>query len=252
MVKISGYKLNNLWIYLVFTIIMIVVLHGKKNLMIDEVATYHLSNYAGTSILGNLEEGKLYTPAESIFFPYITVQDDGRFDYANVWKWQERDVHPPLYYALVHSVCSLFPNRYSEWYAGIVNIVFGLLTLWCIRKIVDEMTHSKTAILLCSLCYMTVAGILSAILFFRMYVMAMFFVSLVTYLFLKAVGEGLSVRASISMILATVGGALTHYYFIIYLFFISLIFGIYMLVRRNFKQGAMFVLSMAIAGGYLF
>lgn len=249
MVKKLGCKPNNIWIYLLLLVVMIVVINGKKNLMVDEVLTYHLSNNAGPGILENLEEGKLFTPAESIFLSYITVPNDGRFDYANVWKRQQGDVHPPLYYALVHSICSMFPNQYSEWYAGIVNIVFGLLTLWCIRRIVDEMTHNKTVILLCSLSYMTAAGILSAILFLRMYVMAMFFVSLITYLFLKTVDDGLSVRTSISMILATVSGALTHYYFIIYLFFISLIFGIYMLVRRKIKQVAMFVLSMAIAGG---
>ena len=47
------------------------------------------------------------------FRNYITVQPDQRFAYGSVYSNQTLDHHPPLYYALLHTVCSFFPNQFS-------------------------------------------------------------------------------------------------------------------------------------------
>ena len=50
------------------------------------------------------------------FNEYLAVSPDDRFDYAQVYENQIIDAsHPPLYYALVHTVCSFFPGVFSKW-----------------------------------------------------------------------------------------------------------------------------------------
>ena len=49
---------------------------------------------------------------------------DDRFDYAQVYENQIIDAsHPPLYYALVHTVCSFFPGVFSKWLAYSINVL---------------------------------------------------------------------------------------------------------------------------------
>lgn len=53
---------------------------------------------------------------------YETMSYD-RFNYSSVYWHQRIDNHPLLYYSLVHTACSLFPESYSIWYALIFNLV---------------------------------------------------------------------------------------------------------------------------------
>ena len=145
-------------------------------------------------------------------------------------------------------ICSLFPGTFSIWYAGIINIVFAVLTLWCVRRIVAEMTHSDWAISAASIIFVGSAGILSNLAFLRMYVMTLFFVTYVTYLMLKMIKTENPLESIGIIAVVSVFGALTHYYFIVYLFFSCFFTGIYLLIKKSYKQLGMLVLSMGVAG----
>ncbi len=47
------------------------------------------------------------------YWGYVTVGETERFDYANVYENQVNDVHPPLYYFVLHTICSFFPDTFS-------------------------------------------------------------------------------------------------------------------------------------------
>lgn len=49
------------------------------------------------------------------FVNYISVQKNDRFNYASVYYNQTQDIHPPLFYFLLHTVCSLFPGSFTKW-----------------------------------------------------------------------------------------------------------------------------------------
>lgn len=237
-------------LYLLFAGILIAVVASKKNLHVDEVLTYGLSNYHDVNITP--VDGKTYNPSESFFFDYVTVGEKTRFQYEYVWKNQIRDTHPPMYYALVHTISSFFPGKYSIWYAGAINILFALLTFWAVRGLVCELTKNENAVILASIFFMFSAGILSAVSFFRMYVMAMSEVTLVTLLFVRAVKRenyANTWKFYFSLIAMSVFGALTHYYFIVYLFFLCLIYGVYLLSSRRVREMGFFILSMSVSGG---
>lgn len=238
------------WIYVVLIILSIAIISSKKNFHMDEMFSYGLANFVGPSdspkgFVMQPEEGKVYEPAEDAYLEYLTVQPGQGFNARNVWHNQSCDTHPPVYYLLLNFICSLFPRRFSVWYAGIINIIFAVLTLWCVRKIVSEMTHSDSAVLAASLFFVISAGILANMPFLRMYVMTLFFVTFITYLIIKMV----KIKDVIIIALVSILGALTHYFFIVYLFFICLFLEIYLLLKRNYVQAGIFASAMGCAGG---
>lgn len=156
------------------------------------------------------------------------------------------DVHPPLYYALVHTICSFFPNRYSKWFAGSINIAFAIWTLFLMRKMTRKVSGKETAEFLVSCCFIFSAGVLSATTFLRMYVMAMFFVTAIAYLMWKGIEER-NFKFYCEIAAVSLAGSLTHYYFIIYLFLACVIFGIYLLLKKKWKELGLFCLSVGMA-----
>lgn len=89
------------------------VIAQKDNLNIDEVLNYELANGTNGWSLAS-EDGMAYSDGEP-FFEKMVVHEDSGFSYADVWKNQASDTHPPFYYALLHTICSFFPEKFSIW-----------------------------------------------------------------------------------------------------------------------------------------
>ena len=83
--------------YAVFLFLLIISFSRKFNVNVDEVFSYGLANHYGDSRM-TFKTGVRYVPANSPWMEYVTVSKDHRFDYLNVWRNQEADVHPPFYY----------------------------------------------------------------------------------------------------------------------------------------------------------
>lgn len=239
-------------LYVIFTCLMIGVISSKMNYYIDEIYSYGLANSTGEGIDMVIEFDKTYTPADSAYADYMMVQEGERFSYSNVWKNQTNDVHPPLYYALLHTICSFFPGTYSVWYAGAINIIFALLILFVMRKLILELTGNRYIMEILSVVFVFLSGILHAVSYMRMYIMAMFWIILLTYLFVRQIGNNRQtpdIKFLGCIYLTTVAGALTHYYVIVFAVCISTVYGIYLLCGRRGKELIAFVISMVLAGG---
>lgn len=100
-----------------------------------------------------------------------------------------------------------------------------------------------------SFSFVLLTGILLAVAYFRMYMMAMLWVTLLSYLFVKQVDEKQNVKFYGFIYLVTVAGALTHYYVIVYAFLISCVYGIYLLWSKRIKETLLFCVTMAFAAG---
>lgn len=59
----------------------------------------------------------------SDFREFLTVEAGEHFAYQSVYDNNTYDAHPPLFYFLLHTVCSLFPGVYSPWLGIVMNIV---------------------------------------------------------------------------------------------------------------------------------
>lgn len=240
---------KSIFLYFIFALLMMITISLKTNYYIDEVYSYGLSNDTGEGIDIEIEYNKTYTPGALAFIDYVAVQNGERFDYSSVWQNQENDVHPPLYYAVLHTISSVFPNRFSRWFAGIINIVSALLVLFVLRRMIPLLTDSKYILNILSVSFIFMTGMLLAAAYFRMYLMAMLWVTLLTYWFMRQVDKKQDFKFYGLVYCVTVAGALIHYYVIVYAVLISCVYGVYLLWNKRIKETLLFCVTMLAAGG---
>lgn len=178
----------------------------RKNLFhVDEIWTYALSNstegpylYLWGSGIGDPNDQEMinsedysYSGTDSGYFlkwhsgdeynRYLTVQKEERFDYSNVFYNQSCDVHPPLYYLLIHTICSFFPNRFSKWFTAIPNLIFMAGCAYFLFRLTLQLgLKRERAVLVVLLWGCSRAGISDAV-FLRMYMMLTFWALLSMY-----------------------------------------------------------------------
>lgn len=255
-------RLSAICLYAVFSVLIIFTLSHKMAYFQDEFLSYCLANnnevevkmnYLAKNVIGNETRMKVmpgipYIPASSAFARVNSVPHGGSFNYANVWKNQADDTHPPLYYTLLHTICSFFPGAFSMWFAGVINLFFALGILFVSRKLVRQLTDSKFILSAVSLTLVFSSAMLNSFACLRMYVMATFFVTLQTYLFLKQTDQEITRKFCVKIAVVTFLGALTHYYCVFYMVLLSIVFGIQRLCHRDWKGTACFSAAQ-ICGG---
>ena len=90
---------------------------------------------------------------------------------------------------------------------------------------------------LLSVAFILSAGILSAVSFFRMYIMAMCWVTVLVYLYIREVErKQFRTQFFVATYVVTLLGALTHYYCIVFAVLISIVYSIYLLVHKMWKK----------------
>ena len=233
-------------LYIVFFVLMVLVISYKANYHIDETLSYGLGNY-NKGYLFLPEEGFKYEPASEPFIEYLSCQPGNRSNFAPAWANQANDSHPPFYYALVHLVCALRPGTFSKWYAGSINIVFALLSLFVLRRITELLTENKNIRDLVSVGFILNYAIVSDSALFRMYYMSLFLVALTTYLILLQVIKDRKLLFYISIFITVYTGALTHYYCLLFDIFISFVYCINLLIKKKWKDVLLYCLCMALA-----
>lgn len=169
-----------------------------------------------------------------------------RFRYGVVKQMQSWDVHPPLYYYILHTVCSLFPGVFSKWLGIGINLIafipcFGLLAYLVYEGVPPEEKGSRKkgiflAFLVCLLWGFS-AAVVSGVMFIRMYQWLTLFVLLCACLHVralrkKAYGPGFLVSVAVTLFL----GFMTQYYYIIFHFFMGVWFCFLLLREKKIKE----------------
>lgn len=77
----------------------------------DEVWLYGLANSKNYAHLFMQEGWDADWIEPSYFENYIEVQPGEEFSYGAVFRNQTEDNHPPLFYLVLHTVSSFFPNK---------------------------------------------------------------------------------------------------------------------------------------------
>lgn len=241
-------KMRLILFFILLVQIIVCLYFGTKkvNYQVDELFTYELANSThGSTIIA--PTGELLTNSD-FFLDYLTVSEDNRFNYANVWINQGNDVHPPLYYALIHTVSSFFPNTFSKWIGIGINIVLSLISTIVIFNIFKLFIQNEYLSLFFGFIWGISSANVNSVIFIRMYTMLTMCVLIVTLLHLQYKNKLLDRSFYIKLFLISVLGSLTHYYFLIYLFFICLYFGICILFYKKYKDAIKYILTMAFSG----
>lgn len=220
----------------------------KAGYHLDEILTYSLSN--------NSEYPFPYTNAfnrwlpKDYFYELLTVSADGRLDFGSVISNQIADVHPPIYYILIHSISALFPGVFSKWIGLSLNIIVYFFIILMIVKLFYLLTSNGKVSLFTSLFWGLSIGALNSVVFIRMYSLLTLWFLIFQYLIIKIYtckNDSKRKGTFIGVFIVTVLGALTQYYFLIAAFFLSALLCLLLIFQKRNKELINFSTTMALA-----
>ena len=209
----------------------------------DELLTYNLAN---TQKQLNVDGG---WNSSSDFNEYLTVAENDRFNYAQVVENQIIDAsHPPFYYALVHTVCSFFPTVFSRYLAYSINVLAMIGILILLYMIGRRVTGNNFYALIGAGAYALSIACFTTTIYLRMYATLTFFVLLFVYQMLRLYDKKNEVKITDCLILLPIIilGILTQYYFILFAGLTGLIFLIFKIKEKCFKDLLLVVGTAAI------
>lgn len=213
----------------------------KQGYFIDEIYSFGLSNgYYKPFITSYGEEIFDKWADRTVIEDYMTVQRGERFAYGSVIYNQSQDVHPPFFYLVLHTVSSLFPERYSKWFGIGPNLAFllaGTVILWLIGK---GLMKNAWLGLIPPVVWGFSAGAISYTIYLRMYMLMTLFTLLSVYLHGKMLEDGQRGKILFLLFLTTLMGILTQYYFVIFAFYSSGAYCLFKLFKKAFREAGIY------------
>lgn len=231
--------------------VMTVLYYGSRKAGYHEDEYY--SYYSTNRSAGLFEPDREWVESDVLHKEFVVMNGE-RYNYSLVSMVQSWDVHPPLFYWMLHTACSLFPGIFSKWLGIGVNllayIVNFFLLAWLTYMVTDK---NRKLTFLVSAAHGFNAVIISGVMFIRMYEWLTLFVLYCACLHVRAMKNkdfGL-VRFCLPLMLVNYLGFLTQYYYIIFLFFIGAGFCLWMLGRyRKLMYCVRYGLLCAISLGF--
>ena len=254
MLKEKLNKIKNLKFVSVIILVVIIVLQmlNITNIIVDRKKGYHSDEVFSYGLSNSFYEPFIYVDyiwqkdyknvnewiSGDALREYITVQPDETFRYDSVWYNQSKDRHPPLYYAVLHTICSFFPNTFSPVFGYIINYICFIVTQIFLYKLSKNMLKSKYLALLVCLLWGFCAGAIDITIFIRMYCMLVMWTVIFMYLHSKLLVNQYkpTKKMYLSLVIVTALGALTHHSFLIIAFFTAVFFCICYLVKKQYKS----------------
>ena len=219
----------------------------KGGYFVDEISSYNLAN--SYFVRANSSTGILYDKwvEPQYLSSLIVVSTEKRFAYNSVFFNQSNDVHPPLYYVLLHTICSFFPDSFSKWYGLSINFVLFATCSFFIYLISKKIFTDQFITYLPSLVWGFSAGAISAAMFIRMYMLLTTIIVIYIYTNLILIDSEESIIPYLISGILTILGFLTHYYFLIFAFFWSITYIVYFLIQKKMKLFLRYILINLIA-----
>ena len=208
----------------------------------DEFFSYALSNSSGRPFIygTKVQVPDNYNSWETgdSFRYYLRTKKGTAFDYVNVWANQKADVHPPLYYALLHTFSSIFPEKFSWWWGFSLNLVFFAVMQVFLFKWSKRFAKSEYGGLLVCIFYGFTLAALNTVMYIRMYEMLTMFIVILVYLGSEAAdADKLSFKKHLLPLIFTIfGGALTQHFFLIFAFAFVLLHCFFELCKRKIRN----------------
>ena len=215
-----------------YLIIIILILIGirvyfgyqKEDFFMDETFSYTLMNMKEGAGMVQTAPGfnNTWISGDKIK-NMLTVSNDEILRYDTVYYNQTQDVHPPLYYFLLHTASVLSFGNFTKWTGIVLNIII-FIGICGVLYIIGKKIFKSTiwSLVLVAIYGVSTGGVFSTI-FIRMYELLIFFVLLylnkVIDILKKNIieNESISKKDMIELVAIFVFGMFTHYHFIIML-----------------------------------
>lgn len=226
----------------------------------DEYITYAIASaHQAINPYGPIQE----TTGIELLYHFV-LTDENRFQFGKVADIQAEDVHPPLYYLVLHFVMSLFPYRFYKWFGISLNACFSLVSCAGIMFFIGRLDKSKHRYFLAlfgGLLYAVHPMSISSVMFNRMYAMSVMWTVLYMDVWILLL-QNLMCNWKHFAVLTLCGAAvcylafLTHYFCLYNFFFLTLGFCFYVLYRKLcyrekcFLRMVLYGLAMVAAIGF--
>lgn len=218
------------------TAMLLYVSAQKQEYHIDEIYSYVISNSYDTDRISNGENIHGTWTAGEAYNDFVTVQPGEGFAYRTVYRNTSTDCHPPLYYWLLHTLCSLFPNQFSKWFGLSLNIALYVLTALVIYRLSDELFAADRLKFLPLVMYGLSPFAVDTVLFIRMYMLQTLLAVLFTLLNVRMLKYGITWKRLLAVWASTFLGAMTQYYSVVFCFWGVLIHVLLLLKNKDFKH----------------
>ena len=238
-----------LYLVLFAQLIMFIIVGTKKQgFHEDEYYSYYSSNRTA----GLFVTDRSWQDTDTIKDEFVVIPGQG-FNYSLVKEVQSWDVHPPLYYDILHTACSIVPRLFSKWIGIVVNMIAFVIAFFLFLRLMEFLRINDITKLL----ILTIWGFnpmtVSFVMFTRMYMWLTVFVIACALLHIRLLEASRAVENTIFMaapkslllfwlkyilpiMLCSYLGFLTHYYYLIFFVFIGICF-VFWLVARSFRFG---------------
>lgn len=211
----------------------------------DEIYTYILSNSDNEFLTCQLEPGRWYEDGETI---HILAAEDG-FQFGQVMLNNKGDVHPPMYYFVIHFLSVVFAGSCSKWIGLGANWIFAAVSLIVLYAFMKQVTGKRLLAIGACLIYISSPAVMSTNMFLRMYGMFSMWVLLFVYLsyLLDKRTEKKSRYLYVLLGAVTFFGFLTQYYFAVFCVIFTFLYCLYKLFTKQWKKCIPYVGSLVAA-----
>ena len=125
--------------------------------------------------------------AKEHFKDYLECDREDAFNPLSVYYNAKDDIHPPLYYMMIHFVCSIFQGEITVWHGCVINMVALAVTLWLLGCIGDMLFQRKSSTIALMILYGFSSGIIATALWVRMYALLTLWLVWLLYLHIRKV-----------------------------------------------------------------
>lgn len=231
------------------TLCMVYFANQKQGYFVDELWSYGLANsyyhphvYSDDALEGVWVSG-------DYFREYLEVSETERFCYDSVIYNQTQDFHPPLFYIVLHTICSMFTDTFSKWYGIIPNICYFIITNILLYYLSKRIYKNSWVAIIPPLFYGFSAGAISNVIYIRMYALMMVWILATLNMHCKWIlVKKCTKKELLGLIAISYCGYMSHYYFFIFAFLISVFYFMYLcLTSKKKNEIVQYVTAMMIS-----
>ena len=249
------------WAAIIANVLFVLFFFHQKNVYeIDEIYSFaHANSTHGAFLVPGVTAEVSYDIYEkylfnrwhpgSLFHTWITVQPHEAFRYGHIVDNLKVGVHPPLFYILLHTICSFTPDVISKWQGAVLNIPLWLLLLWMLfglaKLFFKDSFYAWCAVLLYA--YSEVG--LDTVLFIRGYLLqTLLAVCLVTQVTRLLQENKADIWRYVYIGVFATLGMLTHYNSLVFMALVGLVAGGILCYRKKWQLCWRLGLTLAVSG----